>query len=197
MNNIISKTTLFAKPGKSNTDQTLQLALEKSRELSISTVLVASTTGSTAKKALDILKDLDIVVITHAQGYLEPNLQEFSQEGRIYVESNGGKILTAQHSFGGVNRAIKNSLGSIQVDEIIANVFRLFGQGMKVAVEMAMMAADTGTVPCGQPVITVSGTHRGADFGSVLIPANSCRMFDLQILEIFCMPSPQHPSFHK
>jgi len=197
MDLFITNSTLFAKPGKSNTGQTLSLAMEKANELSIDTVLVASTTGETAKMAVDVLNGLNIIIVTHVQGYLEPNSQEFSLEDRKHVGSRGGKILTAQHSFGGVNRAIKNSLGSIQVDEIIANVFRIFGQGMKVAVEMAMMVADAGMVPCGKPVVTVSGTHRGADFGMVIIPANSYRMFDLKILEIFCMPSPNHPNYKK
>lgn len=44
----------FDKPGKENTEQTLKLAFQKGQQLGINEVVVASTTGDTAYKALEI-----------------------------------------------------------------------------------------------------------------------------------------------
>jgi hypothetical protein len=79
------------------------------------------------------------------------------------------------------------------LDEIIADVLRIFGAGMKVMIEICMMAADAGLVEVGKPVLAIAGTHRGADMAAILIPANSPNFFDIKVLEIFCMPSEGHP----
>ena len=47
-----SKTVYFEKPGDENTDETLSLARKRAEELGIKTILVASTVGKTAVKAL-------------------------------------------------------------------------------------------------------------------------------------------------
>jgi hypothetical protein len=84
------------------------------------------------------------------------------------------------------------------VDEIIANTLRIFGQGMKVAFEIAMMAADAGLVRTDTPVICITGTNAGADTALVLMPAHAQKFFDIGVLEIICMPASRHPDFsHK
>ena len=192
----IKKTiTYFEKPGKANTEETLKLAYEKAQELGISKVVIASTRGETAKLAVETMPDLDLVFVTHSEGFREPDQQEFDPEIRKEVEGKGARVLTAQHAFGGVNRAIRQSLGGIEPDEIIANTLRRFGQGMKVVFEIALMAADAGLVKCSQPAVVVAGTGRGADLGVVMYPANAQRFFDLKMVEVFCMPAPGHPGF--
>ena len=190
-----SSITYFEKPGKANTQETLGLAMNKAKETDISHVLVASTTGYTAKLAVDLLTDLDITIVTHAAGYIEPDSQEFDIKARDYATSKGAQVLTAQHAFAGVNRAIRKSLGGYQSDEIIAHVLRIFGQGMKVVCEIAMMAADAGLASSTEALIAIAGTHRGADLGVIMVPANSSRFFEIEILDIFCMPSQHHPQF--
>lgn len=197
MAEIVSNITYFTKPGKEHTERVLALAHQKAEELKLNTVLVASTTGFTAGKALEILPGMDLVIVTHAAGYKEVDKQEFDPKIKAMLESKGARVVTAQHTFAGVNRAIRQTLDGYQPDEIIANVLRLFGQGMKVVCEIAMMAADAGMVSCKSPLVAVAGTHRGADLGVVLIPANSSRFFDLEIVDIFCMPSKFHPRTKK
>ena len=193
MTDYTSQITYFEKPGKQNSMKVMELAALKAKELHLETALIASTTGNNAKLAVDLLDGIDIVVVTHTAGYAEPDGQEFDSKIKDYVESKGAKVLTAQHTFAGVNRAIRNNLGGYQPDEIIAHVLRIFGQGMKVVIEIAMMAADAGYVSTQKPVIAIGGTHRGADLGVVLIPANSPDFFNIKILDIFCMPSIKHP----
>ena len=59
---------------------------------------------------------------------------------------------------------------------------------MKVACEIAMMAADSGLVRTDEDIIAIAGTSRGADTAVVLRPVNSHNFFDLKIKEILCKP---------
>ena len=180
--------TYFEKPGKENTQRTLDLAKRRAEELGIKTILVASTRGETGAKACKVFQGYDVVVVTHSTGFQEPNYQELTAENRVAIEAVGGKIVTCQHAFGGVGRAVRKKLGTYELEEIIAHTLRLFGEGMKVAVEIALMAADAGMVRTDEPVIAIAGTGKGADTAVVLKPANAQAFFDLQVLEILCKP---------
>ena len=180
--------TYFEKPGKGNTERTLDLAKRRAEELGIKSILVASTRGETGFRACEVFQGYDVVVVTHSTGFKEPNYQELTGENRAAIEAVGGKIATCQHTFGGVGRAVRKKLGTYQLEEIIAHTLRLFGEGMKVAVEIALMAADSGLVRTDEPVIAIAGTGRGADTAVVLKPSNAQTFFDLQVLEILCKP---------
>ncbi len=181
-------TTYFGKPGRENTQRTLDLAAKRAKELGVKTILVASTRGETGVRVCEVFRGYDVVVVTHSTGFKEPNHQELTDETRAAIEAAGGKILTSQHAFGGVGRAVRKKLRTYQLEEFIAYTLRLFGEGMKVVVEMALMAADAGLVRTDQPVIAIAGTGRGADTAVVLKPANAQAFFDLRVLEILCKP---------
>ena len=186
----------FEQTGKENTDATLRLAHKRASDLGIDRVLVATTTGFTALRATEIFREeLDIVAVTHSTGFSAPDVQELEPEQRQLLEARGVQVLTAQHAFGGVGRAVRKQLAGHQTEEIIAYTLRRFGQGMKVVAEIALMAADAGLVSVKAPVVVVAGTGRGADTAVVLQPANAQSFFDLQFLEIICMPAPDHPAF--
>jgi hypothetical protein len=73
--------------------------------------------------------------------------------------------------------------------EIIAHVLRLFGgDGIKVAVEVSVMAADAGLIPTSREIISVGGTSGGADSAIVLKAAHMNNFFDLEIREIIAKP---------
>jgi len=180
--------TYFEKPGKENTHRTLELAKNRAEELGIKTILVASTRGDTGVKACEAFPGYDVVVVTHSVGFKEPNYQELTDENRAAIEAAGGKILTCQHAFGGVGRAVRKKLGTYELEELIAYTLRLFGEGLKVAVEIALMAADAGLVRTDEPVVAVAGTGKGADTAVVLKPANAQAFFDLRVLEVLCKP---------
>lgn len=179
----------FESPGQQNTHMVMEMVAIRAKALSIKKILVASNTGKTAFLAFDILgPEYFITAVTHVTGFQKPDHQELSDEMRKELEIRGVRILTCQHAFGGVNRAIRNQLGTMQVDEIMANTLRLFGQGTKVAIELALMAADAGHVRTDEDIIAVGGTGSGADTALVLRPANSFKFFDLKIREIICKP---------
>ena len=62
------------------------------------------------------------------------------------------------------------------------------GQGMKVVIEITVMAADAGLVRTDEDIIAVGGSGRGADTAVVLRPVNSNDFFDLKVKEILCKP---------
>ena len=70
----------------------------------------------------------------------------------------------------------------------IADVLRIFSQGMKVACEITLIAADAGAVRTDEDVISIAGTGRGADTAIVLTPVYSHHFFDLRVKEILCKP---------
>ncbi len=188
MSERVIRAVYFDRPGPANTDRTLQLAAERAQELDLRTVIVATTTGETGVKAVKTFTDRNVVVVTHSTGFKGPNEQELTPENRASIEAGGGRILTCMHAFGGVNRAVRIKLNTYQLDEIIAFVLRTLGQGFKVCVEIALMAADAGLVRVGEPCVAVAGTGRGADTAVVLSPTNAQTFFDIRIHEILCKP---------
>jgi hypothetical protein len=179
----------FPKHGPANTGAVLEAVARRAKELSIDRVIVATCSGRTAfeaRKSFD--PSLKIIAVTHVTGFDEPNVQELSKEDRRALQAQGMEVLTCAHAFGGVGRGVRNKVGAYQVDEIMAYTLRIFGQGTKVAVEIALMAADAGLVRTGEDVISIGGSGKGADTALVLRPATSSHLFDLRVREVICKP---------
>jgi hypothetical protein len=127
-------------------------------------------------------------VVTHFTGYREPNSQEFTDGNRKIVESKGGTILATTHTFSGISRAVRDKFNTCVIGDIVAGTLRVFGDGLKVACEISMMAADGGLARTDEDAISIAGTGRGADTAILLTPVNSNSFFDLRIKEILCKP---------
>lgn len=189
MGDTVYNTVCFDKPGSQNTDESLRLALERAKELAIQSVVVASTTGSTGVKASRIFQKYNLIVVSHVTGFREPNAQSLLKENRTLIEKNGGSVVTAAHAFGSIGRAINRKFGTIQFDELVASILRLFGQGTKVACEIGCMAVDAGLIRAGELIVSIGGTHRGADTAIVMKPSNTHTFFETKIQGIICKPN--------
>ena len=88
----------------------------------------------------------------------------------------------------GVDRALRTKFQGVYPSEIVASALRMFGQGVKVCVEISVMALDAGLVPYGEEIVAVAGSGTGADTSCVIVPAHSNNFFDTVIKEIICMP---------
>lgn len=188
MSEITVRSIYFEKPGKQNTARALEIARQRAEELGIRTVLVASTQGETGVQVAQQFQGYEVIVVTHAAGFRGPNTQELTEENHAAIEAAGATILTCQHALGGIGRAVRKKWGTYQVDEIVAQTLRIFGEGMKVVVEIALMAADAGLVRVGEPCIAIAGTGRGADTVVLLVPANVQQFFDLRVMEVLAKP---------
>jgi hypothetical protein len=182
------KTVYFKNPGEENTDEVLRIARERAAEMSIKTAVVASVTGKTALKATEVLKGLRVVVVTHCDGHIAPNQQEFSKEARTTVESKGGLVLTVTPVFGGLSTAMRRKFKNHALGDIVSSTLRIFGDGMKEACEIVVTAADAGMVRTDEAVIAIAGPESGADTAIVCNPINATDFWDLRIGEILCKP---------
>jgi len=182
------KIVYFQGSGHDNTEHTLQIGKDHAEESGIRQIVVATTSGETGRRAAEVFKGYHLVVVTHSTGFGEPDSQQLTEENRQAILAQGAHLLTCQHAFGGLNRAIRRQLNTYQVDEIIAYTLRIFGEGMKVVCEITLMAADAGLIRTDEPVLAMAGTDRGADTAVVLRPANAQDFFDLRVNEILCKP---------
>ncbi|MFQ6038878.1 MAG: pyruvate kinase alpha/beta domain-containing protein [Candidatus Aminicenantales bacterium] len=178
----------FRSPGPQNTRRALEIAAQRARELAVQKVLVASTRGETGLLAAQMISSAQVIVVTHATGFLRPDHQQLDPNLKKKIQEAGAHILTCQHALGGVGRAVRKKLGTYELEEIIAYTLRIFGEGIKVAVEIALMAADAGLVSTKAPCISVGGTGEGADAAVLLKPAHAQNFFDLRVMEILAKP---------
>ncbi len=178
---------LFDSAGKENTEATLRAAARRAEELGIDQFVIATSTGRTALQATEILKGRIIGVhLSHGlwKVYVGPDPEAVKQ-----AEAKGVKFLTATHTLmGGVDTAVQKKFGGTPPADFIAHVLYLFGQGTKVAVEVAVMAADAGLLDMEKDVIAIAGTNEGADTALVLKPAYSHDFFELKVREVIAKP---------
>jgi len=210
-------TVYFDTAGPTNTEAAVEAALDRLVALGLSDIVVASNTGATARAVLAGLarrtrkpagardaagrgdpapvdapgvEGVNLVVVTHHVGFREPGQDEMGQATRAELSAAGARILTTTHLFAGVERAAMRKWSGIYPGGLIANTLRLFGEGTKVAVEIAVMALDAGLVPYGRDILAIGGTGRGADTALVVRPAHANSFFQTRILEFICRPRP-------
>lgn len=178
----------FDKPGKENTRQTLELACARARELGITELVLASTGGETALLALEICNAMQITSVSYHAGFHQPFKLSISDEARLDLESKGVRVICATHALSGVERGLAKKIPGSYPLEIVARTLKLFGQGVKVAVEVSIMAADAGALS-GEKIIAVGGSSKGADTALVLSPASQSNFLEMKIHEIICKPN--------
>ena len=182
------QTHYFDSAGEKNTSSVLHYVRDWADRLDIQTILVASTSGKTGLAAVNTIKNHQIIVVSHSAGFREANHQEMNETNRQEIEQAGARVLTCQHAFGGLGRALRTRHNTHSLEEFVANTLRVFGQGMKVVAEISLMAADSGWIDTTRDVIAVAGSGHGADTAAVIRPANATRFFDLKIRGILCKP---------
>jgi hypothetical protein len=179
----------FSSPGEKNTEETFAAVKARAEELNITDIVIASTRGGTGLAAVDAFPGFNVVVVPHVTGLREPGIQTMSEDMQAKIRKKGGTIVIASHAFLGVGRAVQTKFDTVGPVGIIAQVLRMFGQGMKVVVEIVAMAADAGVIPIDKDVIAIAGSGRGADTAIVIQAANTHRLFDTVIKEIIAKPN--------
>lgn len=124
----------------------------------------------------------------HNTGFRGSDLQELTRENYERILNAGGKVLTTIHAFGGVGLIIRRKFNTYQSDEIISNTLRIFGQGTKVAVEIALMVVDSGLISIQEYIMSLGGRGRGADTALVFSPSHVQNFFDVKVHEVICKP---------
>jgi len=181
----------FDRPGPENTGEVIKAVKDRAKELGIQYMFIASDTGETTLKFWEALKGtgVNIVSVTEHAGYDGGDEIPITKDKRKELESKGIPLFVGSHALSGVGRSITKKFGGISQVEIIAHTLRLFGgEGLKVAVEVSVMAADAGLIPTDREIIAVGGSGGGADAAIVLKAAHMNNFFDLEVREIIAKP---------
>jgi hypothetical protein len=193
MTDLNLEVTYFEKGGPHNTDKALEVAKKYADEFSIKDVIIASTTGMSAGKALNFFPPsrYNTIIITHSCYFAGlDKKQEFPEELREKLVAEGLKIFTSTHALAAVSRSFRISLKQWMPVEIMAKFLREnFSQGVKVCMEIASMAADAGLISDIQnDVICIAGTGRGADTVCLIKPVPTSMFDKLRVKAILAKP---------
>lgn len=167
------KDVYFSEPGKQNTDDVVDAVVERVETTGTKTVVVASNYGYTALKLGEELGGKAKLVSVSEYRYDAATKERLRDLGAVIIEECGVPV----HD----RRELRETL-------------YFFGQGLKVAVEVAAIAAEKGVVERYSDVIAVGGTSRGADAAIVLraTPVEEFYSHDrgkrLEIRELIAMP---------
>jgi hypothetical protein len=196
------KIIYFEGPGPENTDGVLKAVKERLIGSEIKSVVVASESGSTALKAAEMLKELDvkIICVTAYGGYQEALGREWpavSGAVRKKLESYGVEIVEKTPWIFGCTFDYWISNENSPSGQIHKFLSRLFGFGVKTCVEIALIACEAGAVSSDEEVICIAGTGwlgGGADAAIVIKP---CHIYEggflkidkgIEVREIIAMP---------
>lgn len=190
--------------GQVNTKKTLELALQKARELNIGKLVVASETGLSALKATKLLHDSEIklIVVTSAAGTKIENtvigdLQIGIPDPKIWthLEKEGATIVRATDPLYNIGAALEHQ-GIPTLATIIRRILGLISSGTAVCVTTVLMATDNGVLIDGEVVVAAAGSWLGLDTALVVQATNSVNLLRtgaIQIKEIICKPrNPAH-----
>lgn len=187
----------FESPGFQNTDSIIEVTEERLRMNDINAVIVPMTTGRTFEKFVNKLgEEANIISISEDEVLKACKRISYPDKGAL------GKLIQ--------NRLSKSSENDINLRrdifditflplcgdswELIAETLYIFGQGMKVAIEIAVAAVEIGKIDASKKVISVGGTGEGADTAVVLRTSTQKLSFTgkpeerLSIQEILAMP---------
>lgn len=182
--------TYFTKKGQINTEETIRLAYERALELKIKDIVIATTHGYTALKVAEVFNNpkFNLVAVSISEAYSDQNMT-MTQEERTKLTTKGIKVFTGTCLLDGdVNTAFRETFNGISISEVVGRTLYAFCQGMKVCIEIVLMATDAGLIPVDKEVIAIAGTGKGADTAIVVVPAYPRKFLNLRVNEIIAKP---------
>ena len=165
----------FDEPGSESTESVIQIVSEKISETGIKTVVIASSSGKTAIQFAKVLKGKVKLIAVSWKKILPEDISELNKLGVTICN-------------------FENYL-PLQEKGLAKMAFYTFGQGMKVCVEVVLIAVDKNIITSGQEVIAVAGTGSGSDSAGIIKATSTADMFGpdidkrLEIREILAMPT--------
>jgi uncharacterized protein len=185
------KVLYFEKKGSVNTGRALEIALSCCEEKGIRKIVVASSTGKTALLAREKAKPTtEVIGVTYSAGskYRE-EVEEFNRNRETMIKK-GIHVVRGLHALSATERAFENKYktGLLPLN-IVADTLRMFSQGMKVCLEVAVMAAEAGFISPDEEVVVVGGSGHGADTAVIMKPAYAASMFETKFKAVLCIPA--------
>jgi uncharacterized protein len=184
------KIIYFDSQGEHNTDAALDTAVAYCRASGIRKIVLASSTGATALKLQQKADtEIEIIAITYGAGSRFTDEVEAFNKNQAALMAAGVIIVRGIHALSGAERTFENKYktGFLPLN-LVSDTLRMFSQGMKVCVEVSIMAAEAGHISPQDDVVVLGGSGGGADTAVLIKPAYAANMFSLKIKEILCMP---------
>ena len=185
-------TFYFDAHGEINTDKTIELARERAQTLGIRKVVVASETGLSALKVLDVFRDSEVMVVSSAAGTLvkgsligdlrigipdEKILEELDERGARVVRGTDPFWNIAAHS------------DLVDAAKLGMMYYKVVCGGLHVCMTAVLEATDAGHLVEGEEAVAMAGSFVGLDTAIVATAANSVNFFNaFEVLEVICKP---------
>jgi uncharacterized protein len=195
---------ILERPGPVNTSTVVDVVKVAAARADV--IVVASITGDSALKIVDIAGGKKVFCVTCPQGMawelssMEtgvfadiPELRairdswksegraripmEIPPDNRARLERKGVAVIQGTIPFFGPSFSMRIHLGHISSLDIMAKTLELFSPGTLVGMECVLMAVDAGIIPEGIPVICCAGTERGLDTAWIVRSAASANIF--------------------
>lgn len=197
MEDITRDIVYFRYCGEINTKKLLRLARKRCEELGVHKVVVASETGRSALKAVEVFRGTEakIIVVTHypattwgPEGDIPIGLKrEEYAAARKELEEKGVTIVQGSRPFAPPSRSLDWDYPT--PEGTVDKTLEILGAGTKIAIEVAMMATDAGEVTEGKEIISCAGTFKGLDTALVVRATPSMRFFrDFEVREVIARP---------
>ena len=188
----------FDESGEGNTELVVEAVSQRLEAGGIRKVVAASTSGETAAKFARNLKGKAEVICISQAPYRREWGEEWpclKQEFREELKRLGVAIIDkAPYVFH--SSVLEGARWpNISPERLVKETLYSFGQGMKVAVEVALIGVSCGCLTPYEDVIAVGGSGKGADTAIVLRATYPASLFDkdpakrLEIKEIIAMPT--------
>jgi len=199
MGKIIRQVYYFDEPGGQNTKDVIEVVTRCIEETGIKYLIVASTSGKTALKFAEALKEKDIKIFCVSE---PPSRQIWgepwpiiNEETRKKLEEIGVTIIDrVPYKFH--DSVLELAKWHFPIPEHIVGDVLAFvgGQGLKVAVEVMFMTVQAGYIKPGEDIIAVAGYGGGADTAIIVKTCFPETLFSqdvekrLEVREILAMP---------
>jgi len=187
VNGMEGSITYFDKRGKDNTGKTLEIAKTRAHGLGIKDIVIASTHGYSALQAAKVFdsKNTHITAVS-----ISPSFDDMgwimTKEERASVEEAGVNVLTGLHAL--ADGVAEGFFAEHTIGTVVCDTLRFFSQGMKVAVEISIMALEAGIIAPNTEIISIGGTDEGVDTAIVVMPAYARKIKEYRVMEILCKP---------
>jgi hypothetical protein len=187
----------FDEPGEGNTKWVIEAVSKRLEAGGVRKVVIASTSGKTAVEFARSLKGkAELVCVSEA-----PYRREWGEQWpclkpafRRELEKLGVAIVDKAPYVLHSSVLETARWPNTSPEQLVKETLYAFGQGMKVAVEVALTAVSCGYVTPYEDVISVGGSSKGADTAIILRATYPASLFNkdpakrLEIREIIAMP---------
>lgn len=185
------KTFYFNLHGEINTDKCIELAAGRAMELGIGRMVVASETGLSALRVLDLFEG-EVIVASSAVGTMVEDtvigdLKIGIPDEEIYREllDRGAKVVRGTDPLWGIGA----NTDIMDLGKLGIMFYKVICGGVHVCISAVLEATDAGHLRDGEEVVAMAGSWVGLDTAIVAGASNSVNFFkNFEILEVICKP---------